>query len=162
MARQESDREDLIREATALKQRVEWTVPGEPGPVVAGCRRDGSLSVFFDQDPVYQFTPHGQLRRAFVDGFLFRTQGSTLARLTRKRTETETTLVRYDLTKNELSEFHSTMRQRLTQLREQLVSGAVQVEREVTDGTAPDYSAALQTVLETDEWLAPAFPGRRA
>ena len=80
MARIESDREDLIREATALQQRVEWAVPGEPEPVVTGFKRDGSLSVYFGQDPVYQFNPTGQLRRAYVEDFLFRTQGDTLAR----------------------------------------------------------------------------------
>src|SRR5688572_26999220 len=68
MSRRESDREDLLREATALVERVELLVPGEGEPVVAGFRRDGSLSVFFGPEAVYQFNSAGELRRAFAGG----------------------------------------------------------------------------------------------
>ena len=161
MARNESDREDLIREATALRQRVEWIVPGERGLVVVGFRRDGSLSVFFDQDPVYQFNPTGQLRRAYVDGFLFRTQGHTLARLTRERTAANTTLLRHDLTADELEQFQTAMRDRLARLFERLNASAVRVEREVREQDIADYADGLEDVLSVENWLAPALPGRK-
>jgi hypothetical protein len=45
MARQESAREDLMREAVALVRRIELHVNGEPAPVVIGCRRDGAVSI---------------------------------------------------------------------------------------------------------------------
>ena len=64
MARNESDREDLIREATALRNRIEWKIPDEPELVFAGIRSDGSLAIYFGPDPVYQFSIDGGLRRA--------------------------------------------------------------------------------------------------
>ena len=42
MARRESDREDLLREATALVERAELTIEGFDEPIVVGFRRDGS------------------------------------------------------------------------------------------------------------------------
>lgn len=162
MARVESDREDLIREATALKQRVEWDVPGEPEPVVTGFKRDGSLSVYIGQDPVYQFNPAGQLRRAYVGDFLFRTQGDTLARLHRERTSEQTTLVRQDLTDDELTEFATAMRMRLAQLRDSIRAGTASVLRQVIEGEPPHFDAALERALTAEPWLAPALPTRRA
>jgi hypothetical protein len=161
MARTESDREDLIREATALKQRVEWDVPGESEPVVTGFKRDGSLSVYFGQDPVYQFNPAGQLRRAYVDDFLYRTQGDTLARLHRERTADETTLVRQDLTEDTLAEFVTTMRSRLTRLTNCIDDQSGTILRQVIEGNAPDFAAALHLALNADPWLAVAIPTRR-
>ena len=83
MARQEVDREDLIAEAVALRRRIELALPGCDNPVVAGYRSTGALSLYFGADPVYQFDERGRLRRAFVGGHLYRTQGTTLAELTR-------------------------------------------------------------------------------
>ena len=161
MARTESDREDLIREATALKQRVEWDVPDEPEPVVTGFKRDGSLSVYFGQDPVYQFNPAGQLRRAYVGDFLYRTQGDTLARLHRERTTDETTLVRHDLAAEALAEFVTVMQARLTHLRESITDRTATILRQVIECDSPDFAAALHVILKADPWLAPAIPTRR-
>ena len=47
MARQESNREDLLREATALVERVELHVPAFEEPIVVGFRRDGCASFLF-------------------------------------------------------------------------------------------------------------------
>ena len=49
MARDEDSREDLLREATALVQRVELQVEGFAEPIVAGFRRDGAASFYFGQ-----------------------------------------------------------------------------------------------------------------
>ena len=43
----EANREDLMREATALRRRAEFLVPSETETVVAGYRSDGSLSLYF-------------------------------------------------------------------------------------------------------------------
>jgi len=161
MARTDSDREDLIREATALKQRIEWDVPGESEPVVTGFKRDGSLSVYFGQDPVYQFNPAGQLRRAYVGDFLYRTQGDTLARLHRERTADETTLVRHDLNVEALAEFVTTMRSRLTRLTDCIDDQSGTILRQVIEGDAPDFAAALRVATIADPWLAMAIPTRR-
>ncbi len=84
MARQERDREDLMAEATALTRRAEWIPPGEE-PVVTGFRNNGAFSIYFGPDPCFHFTPKGELRRAFANGYLFRSEGTTLSRLLRQR-----------------------------------------------------------------------------
>lgn len=101
MARQESDREDLLREATALVERAEFTFPDEAEPVVAGFRRDGSFSVYFGGDPVVQFNSARQLRRGFFAGRLLKADKGKLVWLTRERTATESILHARELTPDE-------------------------------------------------------------
>lgn len=163
MARNESDREDLIREAQGLPDRAEWLVPGEPEPVVTGIKRNGSLCLYLGADPVYQFDSEGRLRRAYVDGFLYRTQGNTLARIHRERSAAETTLVRHDLDDVELDAFLSAMSMRLQSLRDGLRSDCVRllrsVERDLHFGL-PDFAALIDVTLQSATVLAPAIPGR--
>ncbi len=163
MARNESDREDLIREAAGLPDRAEWSIPDEPEPVVTGIKRNGSLCLYFGPDPVYQFDTEGRLRRAFVDGYLYRTQGNTLARIHRERTDTESLLIRHDLARAELDAFLSAMHARLSVLREGLASGQAtllrSVERDPTAGL-PAFPGLIDIVLSAEPALAPAIPGR--
>lgn len=68
MARDESRREDLLREATAFVERIELvpsssTSKAAETPIVVGFRADGALSVFFGEDPAYQFNAAGELLR---------------------------------------------------------------------------------------------------
>src|SRR5262245_3342321 len=105
MSRHESDREDLMAEATALRERIALQLGGETEHVVLGFRDNGGWSLYFGSDPVFHFDAAGGLRRAFVDGELYRSQGTTLARLTRTRTDREVQLVRHDLSQGELEEF---------------------------------------------------------
>lgn len=161
MARQESDREDLIREATALKNRIEWRVPGRQELAVAGLKSDDSLSVYFGQDPVYHFSPVGQLRRSYCDGYLYRSHGTTLAKLTRERTSEATSLSRVDLSAQELDCFLSLMRQRIALLRDSIQSGTVLETRRVVDGRPFDIAKSLNQVLAAAPALAPAYPTRR-
>ena len=88
MSRSESDREDLLREATALVERVELSIPGYGESIVVGFRRDGSASFFFGQSPVFQFNSQRELRRAFRDGLLFKTDNGRLVEMRRERTAT--------------------------------------------------------------------------
>jgi hypothetical protein len=122
MARDESSREDLLREATALVERIEFAARAtESLPVaghgdehiVAGFRRDGALSVFFGEDPVYQFNAAGELRRAYKSGKLLKAAGGRLVSLTRVRAEHETQLVRHDLTPDEQAAFETKMQEDL-------------------------------------------------
>jgi hypothetical protein len=139
MPRQESDREDLMREATALVQRAELAIAGEPEPVTCGFRRDGSASLFFGMDPVYQFNTFFELRRAYVGGLLYKADQDRLVSLTRKRTAVETVLLRHVLSPEETSEFFTKMNERLMRLRSAAASGqwrvraAVPQEGEVID-----------------------------
>jgi hypothetical protein len=118
MARDESDREDLLREATALVERVEFTSACNPGcgNIVAGFRAGGGLSIYFGQDPSYQFNLAGELRRAFVDGLLVKAECGKLVALERVRQAQEVNLVRHPLSDTQQAEFLFQMRQQLRSL----------------------------------------------
>ncbi len=92
-------RDDLMAEATALRERIEYSVAGQAEPVVAGFRTSGQWSLYFGSDPVYHFSANGALRRAFLGNDLYRSQGQTLARLTRfHELRLKCNLFRHDLT----------------------------------------------------------------
>jgi hypothetical protein len=116
MSRQEHEREDLLREATALLQRAELRVEPFPEPVVAGFRHGGAFSVYFGGDPVYQFNTAGQLRRAFVDGLLYKAEQGWLVALRREHNDQETLLVRHLLDAREQSALLQDAQQALTTL----------------------------------------------
>lgn len=146
MAREESDRENLLREATALVRRIEFRVPHEAEPIVLGFRRDDAASVFFGSDPVYQFNAAGELRRAYVAGKLLKADQGTLAELTRVRTPTEVQLVRRDLSDGEAEKLLAIMLARLDLLRDCIESGSVEVIGQVSpDG---DLLPAVRDELE--------------
>jgi hypothetical protein len=153
----------LLREATALSRRIELCIPGESDSVVAGFRSAGVLSIYFGQNSAYHFDEEGRLRRAFAAGDLFRTQETTLARLTRVRTATSTDLVRQDLSPGELRDFLVEMDERLSRLREAISSGGVIVVGHVPadDDVLPDLAAAVTRILGLDGRLAPPFAGKR-
>lgn len=126
MARNEADKEDLMADATALIERAEYCHPDTSatlGIVTVGFRRDDSLSLYFDQDPFYQFTSDGLLRRSYENGFLYRSQQETLAKLNRIRSEQQTTLQRTDLTPPELEDFRQRMLKHLNGFLDLLESG---------------------------------------
>jgi hypothetical protein len=145
MAREESDREDLLREATALVERIELSpLPSDahsrgnaplPVPVrdrerasvsassaskaetiVVGFRAGGAASIFFGSDPVYQFNAAGELRRAYCDGLLFKAVRRRLVSLERVRKQGEVQLLRHDLSDAEQDVFIARMQERLSAL----------------------------------------------
>lgn len=85
MARQEEPREDLLREATALVERIELRRPDDPWSLVIGFRRDGGGSLYAGADFVLQFTSAGQLRRAFAQGQMLKAEAGRLVALDRQR-----------------------------------------------------------------------------
>jgi hypothetical protein len=105
LAREEQDREDLLAEAVALVERAEIEFPSCGGRVVAGFRRDGCGSVYFDSDPVYHFNTRHELRRAFAQGRLLKAERGSLVALERVRTAHEVQLVRHELSDAETAEF---------------------------------------------------------
>jgi hypothetical protein len=162
MARNEADREDLMREAVALTERVELCVPGFEELITIGFRSNRAMSIFVGQDPVYQFDPSGRLRRAFVDGFLFRSQHSGLARLERVRNESEVQLLRYDLSPSECSASQKAMKETLHRILLQLQEKAVRVERSVpeTVDLLPVIQIAIVAIVNNEEWLSPEIRKR--
>jgi hypothetical protein len=149
MSRRESDREDLLREATALVERAELQVQGFDETVIVGFRQDGAASIFFGADPVYQFNAAGELRRAFVGGLLYKAERGKLVSLRRERTETETALMRRELSDGEADALGVEMRERLRQLE-----GAMAEGRFAVNGERPDGSAVWRRI---HGWLA-RFP----
>ncbi len=148
-----------MREATALTRRAELTVRRETEPIVLGFRRTGLLSVYFGQDPVFQFDVQGRLRRAFAGGLLFRSEGTTLARLQRSRTALATELVRHDLSPAELDAFRESAANRLRTLVDDLNHSRFQVTATSPEGDErliADVAAFLERALAEGIRLSPA------
>jgi hypothetical protein len=146
MARNESNREDLLHEGTALVERVELVPRSADStgslsvladePIVAGFRADGALSVFFGSDPVYQFNAAGELRRAYRDCLLFKAVDGRLVSLRRERNEHEVRLVRHELSDAEQQEFLAAMSNRLRDLSALIATNEYDVAGQVPeDGT---------------------------
>lgn len=158
MPRQEHDKEDLIADATVLVDRAEYRLPGSllnGCLVTAGFRASDQLSVYFEQDPFYQFDPDGRLRRGLEDGYLYRSQTSTLARMHRERDKNQTMLVRHDLTVPELAAFRQRMLQRLSSFLKALAAANVTRERHVL--VSADFEPRLQQRLMTIVGLGEDF-----
>lgn len=160
MARQESDREDLMREATALQRRAEFRVAGFADTVIAGYRRDGALSIYFGPDPCYHFDRSGRLRRAFIRGHLYRTQGDSLSRLTRVRTAKLVELQRHDLTAAELAQWLADVSAELRRLHAALPDAVCLQEVPINGDMQASLSLALASLLQSPVRLAPPIAGR--
>ncbi|QDV42119.1 hypothetical protein Enr13x_19620 [Stieleria neptunia] len=79
MAKQTEDREDLLRDGTAMPVRGRLWV--DRTDVVIGFRSRGQLSLYWDQDPVFQFDESCRLRRVFIDSCRLKAQNRNLVRL---------------------------------------------------------------------------------
>ena len=120
MARVPEEREELLREARALVMRAEMEVDGFAEPVVVGFRRGGAASFYFGQDVVYQFNTASELRRAYLDGEMYKTEQRRLVRLNPRRTDESLELVSHELTPAETTEFLSAAAARIRALQSAL------------------------------------------
>jgi hypothetical protein len=169
MAQNEADHENLMREAVSLVKRVECQYAGRTQPSLLGLNANGWLFVYLGTDPMYRFDERGRLRRAFVDGRLFRTEGSTLAAMQRKRRPASdaevatSTLLRQDLAPSELNAFRERMFRELTELNEGLAAGVI-LRQHPIDATqlVDQLRKALKAVLESTEFLAPPLVKRKS
>ena len=146
MARQESQREDLLREATALVERIELRFPNLPWSIVAGFRRNGSASFFFEQSPVYQFNSRHELRRAYVDGLLYKTDNGRLIEMRRERTADAVELRSRQLSEDLTEKFLQDANIWLSSLRDALAAGNAQVVGQVP--REKDIFARVQAWLQ--------------
>jgi hypothetical protein len=151
MAREESDREDLLREATALVERIELAPvnAGDGQHVVAGFRTGGAASFYFGGDTVYQFNANGQLRRAHCDGLLFKASRGKLVSLARKRLENATQLLSRELTDAEQRDFLATMCKRLRSLADVLQTGQLTIVGQVP--ASADVLGRIRTWLAAND-----------
>jgi len=149
MSRHETDREDLLREATALAERVELRVAGMADNVVVGFRRDGAVSFFFGVDPVYQFNAAGELRRAFVGSLLYKTDGGRRVEMRRERTAQAVELHSRELDDAESAAFLSRAEAELSGFHSALMASQFEVVGQVShDINSPNVTAKVST------WLA--------
>lgn len=148
MAREEHDREDLLREATALVERVELRTASEGAPVVIGFRRDGCASVYFGGDPVYHFNTRNALRRAFVDGQLWKADRRQLVAMHRERTGTTVELRSARLSDDLQTKALNDLSERVERLALDLKDAG---RHEVTGCQPPDYDVLgrVRTWLES-------------
>ena len=152
MARHESEREDLMAEAVALSPRIALHLSAEFPEVIAGFRKGGRWSLYFGEDPAYHFEASGALRRAYVQGKLYRAEGETLAELVRVRAETQTQLVRTDLSLTECARFLEQMRAAVQTLWHALETDTCSVLQQLPaePDCRPELQQALRVILETD------------
>ena len=133
MARKEQAREDILREATALIERIEVELPGYSDPIVVGFRSDGSASVFVGPDPVFQFNSKQELRRAFVAGKLIKAERGQLISLEKHRTAKQVKMLRTKLDAASSVALLSDAAEHLQVLGEHLRDGTCEVRRQVPD-----------------------------
>ncbi len=148
MAREEQPREDLLAEAKNLVERVslQFAPPLLTEETVAGFRRDGSLAIFFGQQRVYQFTSAGELRRAYVDGLLYKAQAGSLISMRRERTSEAVNLVSIPLDETTTNAFLQQMLRILGQLQR-----AIEGREYTLLGQVPAEGQVVERVLD---WLA--------
>jgi len=135
MAREEQDREDILKEATALVDRGEMRFSWLDETFVFGFRRDDSLSLFFGPDEVYQFNTRHELRRGYLNGRLVKADRGHLVYLRRLRTDHETQLLREVAPSAEQDHYLRTLGDRLDQLQHALVHHEGEMIGQVTQGT---------------------------
>lgn len=170
MAQNESDREDLMGEAVSLVRRIECRAADDSSVSVMGFNELGWLFVYRGHDPMYRFDDQQRLRRAFVDGLLYRTEGKTLAQLTRRRDPLtsapegpkRTSLVRRDLSVEELDRFRHRMHEELKRVIADLRDGVTTRQFPQDEASLrEEILAGLTGVLTSTDFLAPAIVRRR-
>jgi hypothetical protein len=147
MARKEVDREDLLREATALVERAELRAEGFDEPVVIGFRGDGCGSVYIGAEPAWHFNSKLQLRRAFVDGRILKAEDGRLVALERRRPGGEVQLVRHELSDEQAQTMLARARAELNQIQQALED----VKTYQVTGQSPEGVNVLRRIRD---WLA--------
>ena len=147
MARLTQDREDLLRDAKAYRNRIELVMQDAAASITvfAGFREEGGLSLYFGQDPVYQFNSQKELRRAFVDDRIHKAEQGQLVRLDPGRTEEKVEMERHVLSPSELEAFSANCSKQLATLLKAIQNESVEVS-----GQVPDNAEVLQAL---QAWL---------
>jgi hypothetical protein len=149
MAKYTSHREDLMREATALVDRVEFLAPDNTA-VVVGFRSDGACSVYFGDQPVYQFSSERKLRRAF-DGEIIKAERGRLVRCHKVYQAVSVRMLATPLDPAEQSRMLEELHRRLVALREGIHSGAWISGRAVSQSKADVAARVLDWLAELPE-----------
>ena len=148
MAREESPREDLLREAIALVERIELARSAAPTSehVVAGFRREGGLSIYFGSDPAYHFNSRGELRRAFLRRLAHQGRTRPARSLDRRRRADEVQLVSHPLADAVQAAFIAELTRRLNDFAKQC-----DANEWITVGRVPED---VDVISRVRDWLA--------
>ena len=155
MAQHEQDREDIMREATALTTRAELSTGGLEENVIVGFRTGGAASVFIGADPVYQFNTAGELRRGFRDGQLIKAVDGKLFTMRRQRRDGQVQLLRSELSEEETNTYLANCSEHLDALQKSLDSDEFELIRQVPDD-ADVVSIIIAWVAATPRPIRPA------
>jgi hypothetical protein len=147
MAKEERDREDIFREATALVERIELSgFVGQAGPVVVGFRRNGCASIYFGVQLACHFNSRDELRRAYAAEQLLKAKHGHLVTMRRVRMDNQVQLCSRQLTEAELTQFLAQLWQARKNLHEAIVQGLCKVT-----GQVPADECVLHRV---EAWLS--------
>ena len=151
MAKEIHERENLLRDATALVPRLQLQLRSNETEqeVFVGFRED-ALSLYFDSDPVYHFHSSRQLRRAFVDDRLIKALKGRLIAMRPRRGPYSTDLVSRELSPEEQDQFGLVLHERIALLRSALCDNSFELV-----GQVPPEGDALPRLTQ---WLT-EFPG---
>ena len=131
MAKQTEDREDLMRDATAYVQRIEFQW-NDKQTIFVGFRQGGEPSFYFGQAFVLQFNAKGELRRAFWRDRLLASYQHQVHWL--QKGDGRVRLQRTPLNDAEALEFLASAEQHLAELRGNLAEERLSVLAELADG----------------------------
>jgi hypothetical protein len=135
MARDETDREDLLRDATAFVERIEFDLSRGtqvlPPRIFVGFRRDGGASIYFGSDPVFHLNSSGELRRAYVDNRLLKAERGQLVTMQSVRSAGEVQLQSRALRGDEAIELLQQFARRHQELLEHLSAGRMRIVGQV-------------------------------
>lgn len=144
MARDSHDREDMLRDATGYRRRVELKLPDHRCPVFCGFREEGAFSLYWTPDDVFQFNASGELRRAFWRDRMLASYRRQLHWLNRNDTG-RVRLQRVPLTDPEQIELLESLRSTLKKLDASLDANAFEV--------TGHHPANVDVMQDLREWL---------
>lgn len=143
--RLQQDREDLLKEATGLVDRVELKLEAFEKNIVIGFRAGGGSSFYFGSDPVYHFNRSLKLRRLFQDGQHYKATQGNLARLIRDPDAPNLKFSAHELSTAETDDILARMNHLLRTLRSHLEQDRYTLLGQIPeDGNSIDR---LQTLL---------------
>lgn len=152
MARREAEREDLMREAVALVSRLALG-DDQGNEIVIGFRRDGSGSIYVNQDPAWHFNRRGEFRRGYQQGILIKAEGKRLYRLRRVRELHQVVLLNEEMTPAEQNDWVADVVRQARHLLDRWKEGTLRVVRAI-----PDEQTVIEQAYRFLEYVSKGFP----
>jgi len=153
VSKQQQNKEDILREATALVNRIEIKFSQKAvskESVFVGFRRDGAVSFFFGAEPVYQFNTRHEFRRGYCKGAMLKADNGKICNLTRVREGDQLVLLSRDYSDEQTAEFLEEMKHALLVLYKEIRGGQWSILGAVVEaGTAEELLNRVADWLET-------------